>query len=164
MSDSDDDIPISELIKKRKLQQQAAVKAEAKNKPEVKKVKTEKAEKPSKSERSSDSKSNNPLARVTNFNKAAEFYTETQKGLMVQKFLIRWWYAMEWPLPDEIGVPPPGYESLDGFRGVFISTKVGYPALLKLLVQSFSFRLIVWVRLLTCAITTMLPRFKTYLK
>lgn len=121
MSDSDDDIPISELIKKRKLQQQAAAKAEAKAKPEVKKVKTEKSEKPT---REKETKPNGPLSRVTNFNKAAEFYTETQKGLMVQKFLIRWWYAMEWPLPDEIGVPPAGYESLDGFKGVFVSTKV----------------------------------------
>ena len=123
MSDSDDDIPISELIKKRKLQQAAALKAaEPKAKPEAKKVKTEKAEKPAKSEKSSESKSN--PSRQANYNKAAEFYNETQKGFLVQKLMVRWWYAMEWPVLEEIGTPPPGYESLDGFKGVFISTKV----------------------------------------
>jgi hypothetical protein len=40
--------------------------------------------------------------------------------------LCRWWYAIDWPKIEEIGVPPPGYESLDGFVGVFVSTRVSY--------------------------------------
>jgi hypothetical protein len=50
------------------------------------------------------------------------FYEDTQKGLIVQMLLIRWWYAFDWPLPSEYtGKPPPGYEELDGMMGVYVS-------------------------------------------
>ena len=52
-----------------------------------------------------------------------DFY-ETNKGFLAQKLLRRWWYSIEWPKQDELGAPPPGYEHLDGFRGVFVSTRV----------------------------------------
>ena len=61
---------------------------------------------------------------------------------------MRWWYAIDWPTEKDIGniffyiiptrnswriiyftsegVPPAGYESLDGFKGVFISTRVKF--------------------------------------
>jgi len=53
-------------------------------------------------------------------NKAADFY-ETQKGQLLQALLVRWWYAFDWPTKKEIGVPPVGYEEMDGFPGVFVS-------------------------------------------
>ena len=35
-------------------------------------------------------------------------------------------YSIEWPKLDDIGTPPVGYEVLDGFPGVFISTRVSF--------------------------------------
>lgn len=135
MSDSDDDKPIIALIEKRKLQQKerqrddegrpskkakesngsAAAAPAAKVKVEVKAEKG-KADKPTRSKGSSSS--GQGLAK-----RVIAFYEETQKGLLVQRLLVRWWYAIEWPKADEIGQPPDGYESLDGFVGVYISTK-----------------------------------------
>jgi hypothetical protein len=54
--------------------------------------------------------------------KYEEFYEDTQKGLIVQNLLIRWWYAFDWPDPTKyIGEAPQGYEELDGMKGVFVS-------------------------------------------
>lgn len=126
MSDSDDDLPISELIKKRKRLEAAKIAATVVKKEKVAPEKPKSANgsstssnttKPSTSSRSSASSSSSG-------NKAADFYTETLKGQLVQSFLVRWWYAMEWPKLDEIDDPPSGYEALDGFPGVFISTRV----------------------------------------
>jgi hypothetical protein len=118
MSDSDDDLPISELIKKRKRLEEAklATLAAAKKATAEKKSgdKPERAAAPRNSSSSSSSG-----------NKAADFYTDTLKGQLVQNFLVRWWYAMDWPKPEDIGEAPSGYETLDGFPGVFISTRVG---------------------------------------
>ena len=51
-----------------------------------------------------------------------EFYEDTQKGLIVQMLLIRWWYAFDWPDPSQyIDEVPQGYEELDGMKGVFVS-------------------------------------------
>jgi hypothetical protein len=115
MSDSDDDLPITELIKKRKRME--AAKAAP---PVVKKVQTEK---PKATEKTASVSSRTTSSSSTG-NKAADFYTTTTKGQLVQSFLVRWWYAMEWPLPEDIGEAPPGYETLDGFPGVYISTRV----------------------------------------
>lgn len=51
-----------------------------------------------------------------------EFYEDTQKGLIVQMLLIRWWYAFDWPDPSAyIAAASQGYEELDGMKGVFVS-------------------------------------------
>ena len=42
----------------------------------------------------------------------------------IKALLVRWWYSIEWPTDEDIGEAPSGYESLDGFKGVFISTRV----------------------------------------
>jgi len=121
MSDSDDDLPISELIKKRKRLEAAKVAAA------TKKPAAEKCKAPAASSNGSSSKSSSAprsSSQSSGGNKAADFYTETLKGQLVQSFLVRWWYAMDWPNMEEIGEPPAGYESLDGFPGVFISTRV----------------------------------------
>lgn len=127
MSDSDDDLPISELIKKRKRLEEAKVAtltAAKKASAEKSKSSSDRSERPAAVRNSSSSSSTG--------NKAADFYTETSKGQLVQSFLVRWWYAIEWPKPEEIGEPPAGYESLDGFPGVFISTRVSREELLAL--------------------------------
>lgn len=113
MSDSDDDLPISELIKKRKRLEQAALSATVKKEITTKPTKKTETRVP----QTSSSRSNTQ-------NRSAEFYDETQKGMMTQRFLVRWWYAMQWPKEEEIGEPPAGYEPLDGFKGVFICTTV----------------------------------------
>eukprot|EP01032_Pedospumella_encystans_P027405 gene27405-30976_t len=121
MSDSDDDLPIAELIKKRKKIEAAKVAAA------VKKTAVEKPKAPAASSNNASTKSTSAprsFSQSSSGNKAADFYTETLKGQLVQSFLVRWWYAMEWPKMEEIGEPPAGYESLDGFPGVFISTRV----------------------------------------
>ena len=126
MSDSDDDRPLMDLIKKRQAQTQVT---------EIKKIKTEptsssssnnpkvKVKSESHNEKENKPKSTSSSSSSAASRKSAEFY-ETTKGEMVQKLLVRWWYAIEWPKVEEIGAPPAGYESLDGFPGVFISTRV----------------------------------------
>ena len=44
--------------------------------------------------------------------------------MIAQRLLCRWWYAIDWPRIQDIGTPPPGYEALEGFLGVFASTRV----------------------------------------
>lgn len=139
-SDSDDDKPLMELIKKRKAQvsaeaiangQKLKVKEEA---PASKKVKVEssstsskkpvvKEEKSSSSKSSSSSKPSSSRSTSNSGQYSADFY-ETDKGMMTQRLLCRWWYAITWPRPEDIRSPPAGYESLDGFPGVFICTSV----------------------------------------
>jgi len=46
------------------------------------------------------------------------------KGLLIQRFLCRWWYAVEWPDPSTLpDAPPKGYDALNGFPGVYICTR-----------------------------------------
>lgn len=106
-SDSDDDLPIAELIKKRK--KVVSSKRKVAKEPRVRE----------KRPRLSDVK---PSAKGNS--KSSIFYSSTEKGKLVQQFLIRWWYAVEWPSPDDIARPPAGYEPLEGFPGVFVSTRV----------------------------------------
>lgn len=123
MSDSDDDKPIISLIEKRKalLKNEAKAAAEERAK---KKVKEEKAKGEVKKERGTRASSSSSGATQSASKRSIAFYEETKKGLLVQRLLVRWWYAIEWPKKEEIGQPPEGYESLEGFPGVFISTKV----------------------------------------
>ena len=133
MSDSDDDLPILELIKKRRQAAAETAKAEA-----AKRVKTESKTVSSSSSSSSSAKGNTITRQSENAakpstqrvassgNKSTDFYESTKKGLLLQRLLCRWWYAIEWPKKEEIPDPPPGYEALDGFPGVFISTRVRF--------------------------------------
>lgn len=58
--------------------------------------------------------------------KDAQYYNDTQKGMMVQRLLVRWWYAFDWPMAGDWAEDdvPAGYEQLDGFPGVFVSMNV----------------------------------------
>ena len=167
MGDSDDDVPVSSLIK-RKLEAEAeatpeeptakkaavapsstaakkddeqlpewwddelsivalmarrakAIKDQSLKKYEASRAAEKEKPKPQKKESSSSSSSStSEKMRPQGNNKPADYY-ETKKGQILQALLVRWWYAYDWPLPEEIGKPPAGYEEMDGFPGVFVS-------------------------------------------
>lgn len=73
--------------------------------------------KPSKSSRSSAASAVGQSSRVS-------VYYESEKGKVVQALMLRWWYAIQWPELNTRMTVPPGYESLDGFPGVFVGTRV----------------------------------------
>jgi hypothetical protein len=121
--DSDDDLPIAKLIEKRGIKPKEVVKSQKK-----KEKGTEKAQKSSDKEKSASPKRSEPPRKakdtvIRSTSDSDNFY-ETSKGQLVQKLLVRWWFAYEWPRAEDIGQPPAGYEQLDGFLGVFVSTQV----------------------------------------
>jgi hypothetical protein len=116
-SSDDDDRPIGELLKKKKqaTNKELNAKKSAEDKPAPKKKAVSSSggdDKVSKRSRSAQAQ------------KSTEYYNDTDKGKLVQRLLLRWWYAIEWPKPEDINDPPPGYEPLEGFAGVFICTRV----------------------------------------
>ena len=127
--DSDDDIPVLHFIKKRlaKVAEDAAKEKEKereKRKREEREASQNKKEKSSKREPEPAVEKPKVSSSSANSSKSSQFYSSCDKGRLIQALLIRWWYAYDWPLPEDIGVPPSGYESLDGFPGVFVSTRV----------------------------------------
>jgi hypothetical protein len=117
--DWDDDRPICELMTeymKKKVQR-----AKAKAKEEAEREAAAKAAKASKASSSSGGTRTAAPQR-----KDAQYYQDTKKGQMVQRLLVRWWYAYEWPKPGDWAESdiPNGYEQLDGFPGVFVSMNV----------------------------------------
>lgn len=83
--------------------------------------KTKKA-KSSTSRASASSSSSSSKSSASSTLKSTDFYDTTEKGMLVQRLLVRWWYAIQWPKCGDYGQPPTGYEPLDGFPGVFVST------------------------------------------
>ena len=57
-------------------------------------------------------------------NDFSNFYDNTQKGRVLQTLLCRWWYAITWPKKVEEPPADSGYETLDGYRGVYVCTRV----------------------------------------
>ncbi len=54
---------------------------------------------------------------------------ETDKGLLTNQLLSRWWYVYKWPNMHDIIDPPPQYLALEGFPGVYICAegdKIGH--------------------------------------
>ena len=117
----DDKVSIVALMERRAvaLKEAAKAKLEAISKEKADKE-SSKPPKKEKKEGGSSSSSASEKQRPGGNNKAADFY-ETKKGQILQTLLTRWWYAYDWPTPEEIGVPPAGYEEMDGFPGVFVS-------------------------------------------
>lgn len=117
--DWDDDKSITDnmviYMKKR------AIRVKEKQRLEQEKAEAERVKKQTK--RSSGTSGSKPAAAVR---KDSIFY-ETKKGQLVQRLLVRWWYAYQWPLPGDWDASqvPEGYEELDGFPGVFVSLDVG---------------------------------------
>ena len=156
MSDSDDDMPIAEFVKKRLRKEKAiAIKKENSSKsndnkkPEKSSNKTTKVTtKATKTTKSTKEKNDDhddeeeevaappTRSKITSTDSAIissksmkdyigrGFYENSLKGKLVQCLLRRWWYAYEWPEPKDIPPVPAGYQALDGFPGVFISTRV----------------------------------------
>ena len=131
----EDDVPLAQLMAKRKLDSSIQRTAP----PSLKKVKTEpksesrdhgrnlrepKSKKKSKG-KVKDKKTAQRSVVVTNTaaNKTIGCY-ESDKGKIVQAILVRWWYALSWPEPGSTSSAPPGHEALDGYPGVFVGTRV----------------------------------------
>jgi hypothetical protein len=126
-SDSEDDIPIMELIKRRLAKKERENREREKEREREKRRREEEDDRKSKKEkRKSSADDEGPAEKraVSGSNVKANGFYQTDKGRIAQSLLVRWWYAYDWPLAEDIGVPPAGYESLDGFPGVFVSTRV----------------------------------------
>ena len=143
---SDDDVPLSKLKSPKKKKKPAAAgkkKAAAKSSPAKKatkaKAKTDtKAKKAAaaakKKKKSSSSGKKSPVpsgksssassSNRPNLPSFALYDNDLGKGLLIQRFLCRWWYAVEWPDPSTLpDAPPKGYDALNGFPGVYICTR-----------------------------------------
>ena len=116
--DWDDDKPICELMAVYMKKRHA--RAIAKAREEVERA-AAKASRPKSS--GGGGGSSNRVAAPT---RKDALYYDTQKGNLVQKLLVRWWYAFQWPKAGDWDVKdiPKGYEELDGFPGVFVSMDV----------------------------------------
>jgi hypothetical protein len=132
VSDSDDDLPIIEFVKKRDLEKQA-YKLSLEKKTKLENGKKSSSGKSS-NKNSNESKGSNGKSTLEGNSSSSSswnsdslesiFYSQTEKGRLIQSFLRRWWYSYEWPALDKLGEAPKGYEPLDGFPGVYVSTRV----------------------------------------
>jgi hypothetical protein len=104
VSDSDDDLPIARFARKREREENSR-RASLETKGKLAGI------------------SGAPPGALAAYGAGFEFYECASKGRMIQAFLRRWWYGYEWPVMSQI-VAPPGFESLDGFPGIFVSTRV----------------------------------------
>ncbi|KAL3658317.1 hypothetical protein V7S43_016703 [Phytophthora oleae] len=110
-SDSDDDIPISGLTKRKKLKVET-------------KVKMEKKPLATPSSRSTPRKTKKRVIKIKiRQQECTEELYETLKGRLAQELLCRWWYAMEWPPVKKSASKLHGVQELDGFPGAFIRVK-----------------------------------------
>lgn len=129
--DDDDDIPISQLLMQRKSLQMKSF-----NVPKPVKAADVKASDfataPKKTRTAAAITRTVPARTSSQANRVAsriqDFYNDTDKGFLLQTLLVRWWYAIEWPDRNAVGSAPAGYEELDGFPGVFVSTRVEFLA------------------------------------
>jgi hypothetical protein len=133
--DSDDDIPLSSLVKPKPAAKKNG-KTPVKAAPQKKKTKAKEAAKPtlkitkkSSTATTAATKPSNGNGKTYEWASAALYGTECDKGLLIQRLLCRWWYAITWPDPAKLPEKPPKkYDSLEGFTGVYVCTsgdKVG---------------------------------------
>jgi hypothetical protein len=131
--DDDDDVPLMSLKSPAKKattgkngakEKAAAVKK--KTKVTKKKVVTKKKE-PSTAAASTNKATVSATSSNGNDYKSPSFAlygTESNKGLLIQRLLCRWWYAIQWPDPADIpNKPPLNYDAMDGFPGVYVCTQ-----------------------------------------
>lgn len=122
--DSDDDMPLASLKSSPK-------KAKAPTKKDTKKEGAKKKAPVAKPLTIAAAATNTTTTKADKYTSVSEaFYNSgCKKGLMVQRLLARWWYAMDWPVAKDLKDPPPLYDALDGFPGVYVCTdgdKVGH--------------------------------------
>mmetsp|Transcript_14185 Transcript_14185/g.27761 ORF Transcript_14185/g.27761 Transcript_14185/m.27761 type:complete len:295 (+) Transcript_14185:191-1075(+) len=118
-SDSSEDAPLSALKKPSPKKSKASTpKKTPKKKPTPKKkASTTKKKAASKAKVTSSSS-------TTYLSASSELYSKCEKGKLIQSVLARWWYAYQWPDPASIPAKTPkGYDSLDGFPGLYICTQ-----------------------------------------
>lgn len=119
MSDSsdDEDVPLGLLVAKKT---SASAPAPKKRKPEPVVASSKKKAAPKPKAASEPA----PRAKAAKLTNETDLFFETLKGQLIQKLLCRWWYAIKWPSEADLSKPvPAGYEQLEGFPGVYISTK-----------------------------------------
>ena len=114
--DSDEDVPISEIIGKAKKKKKEEDSDDEIVVSPVKKKKETAL--PVKRKASTTTKKTVKKAS----NRESAFY-ETERGKLLQNFLRRWWYVVDWPGPEAATRPPEkDFEQLPGFPGVHICT------------------------------------------
>lgn len=117
-SEDDDDVPLAALKK-------ASPAKKPKAKPKAKPAAKKKAKTPVAKEKTAAVKTGDYQSAS-----AALYESGSKKGQLIQKLLCRWWYATVWPDPANIpDKPPKGYDTLDGFPGVYACSagdKVGH--------------------------------------
>mmetsp|Transcript_19955 Transcript_19955/g.30824 ORF Transcript_19955/g.30824 Transcript_19955/m.30824 type:complete len:295 (-) Transcript_19955:5838-6722(-) len=127
----DSDEPLSSLKSKKASPKKKAATKKKKAKTPVAKKKT-KAKTATKKKTPAKKKTTTTTASTSsngssdnNYRSAsAAFYgSGCKKGLLVQRLLCRWWYAMEWPDPSSLpDKTPKHYDAMDGFPGVYVCT------------------------------------------
>jgi hypothetical protein len=132
--DDDDDIPLASLMKPKTTAPKAKKNGKSPAKA-VPKKKSKKAKEAAKSTLKITKQSSTVSSKTSNGDKTYEwasfalYGTECDKGLLIQRLLCRWWYAITWPDPAKIPEKPPKkYDSLEGLTGVYVCTsgdKVG---------------------------------------
>ena len=124
--DEDDDMPLMSLKSPEKKTPTKKNGTKPKS-PAKKKTKTAKKKAVKKEVSVSASKTSTGSSSSSTDYKSASFAlygTESSKGLLIQRLLCRWWYAITWPNPADIpDKPPPNYDAMDGFPGVYVCTK-----------------------------------------
>lgn len=124
-SSDDDDMPLSALVQKMKKKPPSNGNKASPKKKAASSQKKKKKKAPPRSPSSKKSKSSTTSSTGSDkkyeWASAALYGTECIKGLLIQRLLCRWWYAITWPSTD-LPPPPKGHDALDGFPGVSIGT------------------------------------------
>jgi len=122
--DDDDDIPLASLKAPSPAKKKKPTASKPKAKPKAKAKAKAPPKKKAKTTASTKTTSSSTSSNVYSSPSAALYGTGSIKGKLIQNLLRRWWYAITWPDPSAIPkVPPPDYDAMDGFPGVFICTQ-----------------------------------------
>mmetsp|Transcript_4454 Transcript_4454/g.6150 ORF Transcript_4454/g.6150 Transcript_4454/m.6150 type:complete len:277 (+) Transcript_4454:142-972(+) len=131
VDDSDDDLPLAQLAKsdKMKMKVKAEIKSPkgfvAKKKQKTKILEKLKEKKKAVAKKAPARRTQNVVipSKTLDASTISGLYKKSTKGEIVKRLLCRWWYAIEWPSPEDIITPPKGYEPLDGYPGVYVCVK-----------------------------------------
>jgi hypothetical protein len=126
--ESDDDIPLAALKgspKKKKVEAPKTKKPPAKKATKTKATIKKKAVKKKATAVKSISTSSSSGGSDSYQSASAALYgTGCAKGMLIQRLLCRWWYAITWPNPKALPEQPPAhYDPLEGFPGVYVCTE-----------------------------------------
>jgi hypothetical protein len=127
-SADDDDMPLMSLkspVKKSASTKIETTKAKGPVKKKTKTTKKKVSKKEASPAASKTTTSGTPSASNDYKSPSFALYgTESTKGLLIQRLLCRWWYAITWPDPADIpNKPPPNCDAMDGFPGVYVCTQ-----------------------------------------